>query len=1085
MAEQFFSWIHNHVRNSNSGTGHSNSVTGHGDLTDTMVNLNSVPRDTVHQLFLQFLGPVEKSTPSATAVARTGRGNESMNTKKAKDNAKNKRSECGVMTCLKQKRLLKTKRYNDGIVLCCFADVNTRKFSPFQDRRTARDEIRQKFEQQMVNKHGVVVAEQPTMHNNNSNDQSQKTLQKGHILPSNSSVELSYNISYDKMYLGGSIVDTALVAAGASSIFPAAAVGAEVETSSGRLDEDEVNAGATDLVEVVITGPHKNQIKIHQQENRNHHQQQQQATDDLQRRRLLSDLTAVRLTVQTHDTGVIRANILFKFQRFSTSFSILRTLFLRVVGDPALYEALKPTSPYTKKNLKKKTKYDYPTKKEDVFRQPKQPGSHGQYHRLGRYNVPIDVREMVAGNEVKESIQKPDFETPSSELGELYTTFWQKMLWISELQSYDDIKLFDMEDAPLTRHGRNLLKLHVPGLAEGRPSVLRGDIVVCKWRGKEYRGRVVSIELLNVVLEFHQSFHKEFHVQTDRVDLIRFTFSRTSYRTCHQGIVSCWKGMTSTMLMPLKVHAERIQQISHQRNERVVPDNILWASPHLNDEQRAAVTQIVKATLRPLPYMIYGPPGTGKSSTLTEAVYQLARIHKYNEEQKRLKILVVAPSNDAADIIVEKLSVYFPPSEMIRVLAYTRTLNQVPVSVRPYCKEGLELSQLRLELESFSIVVATVNLAARFTNLGTSPVSKGYFDVIGIDEAGHATEPEVIGVVSTLMKCRGKDVGQLIMAGDPRQLGPIVTSAVCKEFGMGMSYMERLLTHSPLYSTTSDCITGLSAYPPELVTMLTRNYRSHESIIKLPNDMFYDTKLVACGDRMVTNSMARWEHFPTTRSKDFPIMFHSIDGENLREGKSPSWFNPQEATVVVDYVDRLINQSRPPVSKTDIGIITPYARQVQKIRLALKTKGLDDDRQMIKVGSVECFQGQERRCIIISTVRSEESLLSHDQRYNLGFVASPKRFNVAVTRAKALLVVVGNPRVLSTDTKHWLPFLRYCKNNKAWIGDEWDDDECKNDADDIGGDSSNDGSGIVIDTVEDDDWDMVDAFPRGYINREE
>ena len=105
---------------------------------------------------------MEKTSPK-TSISGTGTDNKGSKTKKAKDMANNKRSECLVMTCLKQKKLLKTKRYNDGIVLCCFADVDTRKFSPFQERRTARDEIRQQFEQQMVNKHGVVVAEQPTI----------------------------------------------------------------------------------------------------------------------------------------------------------------------------------------------------------------------------------------------------------------------------------------------------------------------------------------------------------------------------------------------------------------------------------------------------------------------------------------------------------------------------------------------------------------------------------------------------------------------------------------------------------------------------------------------------------------------------------------------------------------------------------------------------------------------------------------------------------------------------------------------------------------------------------------------------------
>lgn len=112
---------------------------------------------------------------------------------------------------------------------------------------------------------------------------------------------------------------------------------------------------------------------------------------------------------------------------------------------------------------------------------------------------------------------------------------------------------------------------------------------------------------------------------------------------------------------------------------------------------------------------------------------------------------------------------------------------------------------------------------------------------------------------------------------------------------------------------------------------------------------------------------------------------------------------------VVQYVSLLMNETRPPLKVDEIGIITPYQRQAQKIRLALEMQGFKD----LKVGSVETFQGQERRCIIVSTVRAQPEQILSDLRYNLGFVANEKRFNVAVTRTIALLVVVGCPKVLA------------------------------------------------------------------------
>lgn len=243
--------------------------------------------------------------------------------------------------------------------------------------------------------------------------------------------------------------------------------------------------------------------------------------------------------------------------------------------------------------------------------------------------------------------------------------------------------------------------------------------------------------------------------------------------------------------------------------------------------------------------------------------------------------------------------------------------------------------------------------------------------------------------------------------------------------------MERLIKTSPVYVMDGNC-----TYPPHLVTFLARNYRSHPAILKLPNEMFYCNKLIPSGDHLFTHNMTKWEHLPN-RTAGFPIVFHAVDGENQREGNSPSWFNLQEAILTVETVGLLVKHSRPAIRPDEIGVITPYARQVQKIQLLLKARDMGD----VKVGSVETFQGQERRCIIISTVRSESDWLQHDLKYNLGFVANEKRFNVAVTRAKALLYIIGNPKVLQTDTKNWLPLLRYCRDNKSWQGQGWDEAE--------------------------------------------
>ena len=132
------------------------------------------------------------------------------------------------------------------------------------------------------------------------------------------------------------------------------------------------------------------------------------------------------------------------------------------------------------------------------------------------------------------------------------------------------------------------------------------------------------------------------------------------------------------------------------------------------------------------------------------------------------------------------------------------------------------------------------------------------------------------------------------------------------------------------------------------------------------------------------------------------------------------------------------------------------------------------------LGSVETFQSQERRVIIISTVRSQNDLLIHDLKYNPGFVANEKRFNVAITRAKFLLIVVGNPRVLATDEKNWLPLLRFCRDKQSWLGEEWDEGASSDDEDEAFDVINSDNIGD-----DEDEWDVVAQEPHGFINREE
>ncbi|XP_020627324.1 putative helicase MOV-10 [Orbicella faveolata] len=162
--------------------------------------------------------------------------------------------------------------------------------------------------------------------------------------------------------------------------------------------------------------------------------------------------------------------------------------------------------------------------------------------------------------------------------------------------------------------------------------------------------------------------------------------------------------------------------------------------------------------------------------------------------------------------------------------------------------------------------------------------------------------------------------------------------------------------------------------------------------------------------------MLDWEQLP---NKKFPMIFHAVYGKDEREEYSPSFFNIPEVDTIERYLKMLLDDNvrsrRLKHLKPEmIGIISPYKRQVQKIQKMIEKRRFGAG---IKVGSVEEFQGQERRVIILSTVRStNKEYLDMDRDFHLGFLDNPKRFNVAITRAQALLILIGNPDMLCMDT---------------------------------------------------------------------
>ncbi|XP_053740510.1 RNA helicase Mov10l1 isoform X3 [Synchiropus splendidus] len=608
------------------------------------------------------------------------------------------------------------------------------------------------------------------------------------------------------------------------------------------------------------------------------------------------------------------------------------------------------------------------------------------------------------------------------------------LLWLEELHAEKELQEFTIHGA-LLRKGSSHLHLEVLGLSEGRPSLSINDKILLK----KSQASAVVLEYISYITEINDD-EVSLRVNTDlhRTYLgepldVEFMLNRLTLRRCHHALALTkhlreilfptslrhrdpqWSGeWIDGDLQNLTEDAEPDVSVDTQSKStqtkdgrvqsRPIPSPGHFFNPDLNSSQREAVKRILAGECRPTPYMLFGPPGTGKTITLIEAILQVH--HRVTSS----RVLVCTPSNSAADLICIRLhySGFLHSGSFVRVNASSRLERSIPEVLWSYSRAGEDIRKASF----YRIIVTTCSSAGMFLNVG---LREGHFTHVFLDEAGQAMEPESLIPISMVSERHG----QIVLAGDHCQLGPLVKSKQAAAFGLGVSLMERLMSN-PLY------IKHKWGYNPNLVTKLVYNYRSHQALLKLPSQLFYQDELRCKAHREVVESLCQWTKLPR---KGFPLLFHGVRGYETREGCNPSWFNPAEAVQVMFYCCQLTKKLYHPVDPTAIGIIAPYRKQCEKIRVLLGKMGLSD----IKVGSVEEFQGQEFLVIILSTVRSNDSVASNDLQSVLGFLSNPKRFNVAITRPKALLIVVGNPHVLVKDPCFWA-LLQYCHINGAYVG---------------------------------------------------
>lgn len=419
----------------------------------------------------------------------------------------------------------------------------------------------------------------------------------------------------------------------------------------------------------------------------------------------------------------------------------------------------------------------------------------------------------------------------------------------------------------------------------------------------------------------------------------------------------------------------------------------------LNLEQASAVSLFLLGGGRSSPVTLLGPPGTGKTSTLTQCVMETLRMYPES------KILCSAPVNFSADVIISELKKKGLPLDcMLRLNDPRRPVYSAKDDVLDCCIIDESMGIFRIpsskEIERYQIVVCTC-IASEF-------LPKNIFSHVLIDEAGQAIIPETLLPLRGLRK--SDQVSDLSwgswLCGDPKQLGPIVRNSIASQCGLSTSLLEVLGTKRPSHNCS-----------------LCQNYRSNDGILRLPSNMFYSSTLVYSGDaKRVIPPNVQWDE--GSSECQVPLIFYGVNGEHTREGESHSYSNKIEAVVCSRLIRNLVDKTD--VEADDIGVLALYRRQVYLIRSLLREQGLKN----VRVGTLDDYQGQEEKVVFISTVISDMNDMGPLGRE---FFQNPNRFNVAITRAKSLLVVLGHPGVLSLDSV-WKQYLREAMKNGGFFG---------------------------------------------------
>ncbi len=426
--------------------------------------------------------------------------------------------------------------------------------------------------------------------------------------------------------------------------------------------------------------------------------------------------------------------------------------------------------------------------------------------------------------------------------------------------------------------------------------------------------------------------------------------------------------------------------------------------PWLNPTQEQAVNLVLRAKDVAI---VHGPPGTGKTTTLVEAIFET--LHR--EPQ----VLVCAQSNMAVDWISERLvdrgvnvlRIGNPTRVNDKMLSFTYerrfeahpdyellwSIRKAIRELRQHRKRGSEnwhqkmdrlksrAAELEIRINAELFGEARV-IACTLVGSANRLLEGQRYNTLFIDEAAQALEAACWIPI--------RRVRRVVLAGDHCQLPPTVKSLAALKAGLGRTLMERLVENHP-----------------EAVTLLGVQYRMNEEIMRFSSDWFYDGKV---------KSAPQVKH-RSILDYDIPMEWIATDADGEEfVGESFGRINKKEAEQTLDILKQYftkIGKTRILEERIDVGVISPYRAQVQYLRHLVKRDAFFKPyRSLISINTVDGFQGQERDVILISLVRSNDD-------GQIGFLRDLRRMNVAITRARMKLIILGNP---DTMTRH--PFYR-------------------------------------------------------------